>query len=116
MSTTQDAISVPQVFTGALQVQTGTFFYGYETNPSEWNLDKGIGRRSFDAEIKFPQPFTTPPTVMIALSGLDASNGAGTRVAVASSDVTQLDFEVVATTWADSVVAQVWGTWIAIGQ
>lgn len=113
MSTTQDAVAVPQLFAAPQVVQTGTFHYGYLQDSEEWNLHQKAGK--FDAEIKFPTPFTTAPTVMIALTGLDSSNGFNTRVVVTSGDVTTLDFEVVVKTWSDSILYGVWGTWIALG-
>ena len=115
MSTTQDAVAVPQLFTGTQQVQTGTFYYGYAQNPGEWFLSQGSGPRKFDAEIKFPQPFATTPTVMIAMTGVDADHNFNTRITVVSSDVTAADFEVIASAWADSIIYSVWGSWIAIG-
>jgi hypothetical protein len=99
---------------GAPTVQTGTFFYGYGQNPGEWTLNKGTGERLFDAEIKFPVPFTAPPVVMISLTGLDSQGGRNTRVIIASQDVTAYDFEVLVRTWDDSIVYSVYGTWIAI--
>lgn len=115
MSTTQDAIAVPQVFAATQAIQSGTFYYGFLTNPTEWNLDKGSGDREFDAEIKFPRPFVGTPTVVLTLTGLDASNTANTRVTIVSRDVTPADFEVLVHTWSDSKVYSVWGSWIAYG-
>ena len=115
MSTTQAAVPATQVISTPTIVQAGTFIYGYNNNPGEWHLDQGSGERLFDAEIKFAQPFSSPPTVVIALTGLDSSGSANTRVVLSSGDVTPMDFEIVVKTWADSLVYTVWGTWTAFG-
>jgi H-type lectin domain-containing protein len=111
-----DTIPTPQVFTGTQVIQTGVFYYGYAANPGEWHLNTGLGRRTFDGEIKFPQPYASPPQVTVSLTGLDTGNVANTRVTIEAQDVTAADFEVLVNTWADSVVYSVWGSWIAVGQ
>jgi hypothetical protein len=105
----------PKLVATTSVVQTGTFYYGYVQNPTEWHLNTGSGPRTFDAEIKFPTPYASPPVVMIAMTGLDSGGNPNTRITLTSGDVTSADFEIVASTWSDSIVYSVFGTWIAIG-
>ncbi|HEV7586750.1 MAG TPA: H-type lectin domain-containing protein [Longimicrobium sp.] len=95
-----------------MQIQAGTVSYGYGT--SGWTLNIGSGARSFTTpDITFPTAFSTPPTMIVALYGVDAGNSANLRLTVATADIEASEFNVVFNTWADSVIYTVWVSWIA---
>ena len=94
-------------------IQTREHQFGYATAPG-WTLNTGSGFRQFRSpDIKFNPPFTTPPTVALALSGIDGDRTTNLRVQLEASDVEADEFNVIVTTWDDSLVHQVWVTWIA---
>jgi hypothetical protein len=97
-----------------MQIQAGTVGYGYTTPGINWTLASGSGARSFTSpDIAFPTAFSTTPTVIVALYGVDAANSANLRLTVATADVETGEFNVVFNTWADSVIYTVWVSWIA---
>lgn len=68
-------------------MQIGTFNFSQYTDPAEWRLNSGTGDRRFHVTIKFPEPFTTPPRVAVALTGVDASNTTNLRVVMEVLDI-----------------------------
>lgn len=75
----------------------------------------GSGPRNRVVHVDFPRPFDTKPTVVVAMSGLDAaSNSASSvRISVSAQNVTERGFDVNFHTWADS---RIWSTsvmWVA---
>jgi hypothetical protein len=94
-------------------MQTGTVSLNYETHAAEWKLDSGSGERRFRTSIKFPDSFTAPPRVAVALAGVDAGNSANLRVYLTTADVGVDEFDVIVTTWDDSSVYGVNVVWIA---
>lgn len=94
-------------------MQTGTFHFDELTNPREWRLSSGTGDRTFRATIKFPEPFTGPPKLAVALTGVDFSNSAGSRIMIGAEDIEAHEFDLVVNTWDDTVIHGVSGVWIA---
>ena len=75
----------------------------------------GSGPRNRIVHVDFPRPFATKPTVIVAMSGLDAaSNSASSvRISISAQNVTERGFDVNFHTWADS---RIWSTsviWVA---
>jgi hypothetical protein len=94
-------------------IQTRVHQFGYATAP-DWNLNTGSGmRRWHSPDIKFQPPFTNPPTIALALSGIEGEQTTSLRVHLDTLDVEADEFNIVISTWDDSVVRQVWVTWIA---
>ncbi len=95
-----------------MKVQSGSaqLFSHYERDYM-WT---GNGPRTLTAHIAFPAPFRCAPQVMVTLSGLDASHGNNTRVLVSAKEIFADHFDVEVATWADTKLAAVWVSWIAI--
>jgi H-type lectin domain-containing protein len=92
----------------------GTFYYGYAENGSAWTLNSGNGGRAFTAPVSFGgMEFSNPPTVVCALSGMDAGNQANLRVLLTPLNVTTSGFTLQVSVWADTVLFSVWGMWYA---
>ena len=85
-------------------MQTGTFHFDEATNPSQWRLSSGTGERDFRATIKFPEAFTSPPKLAVALTGVDFSNSAGSRIMIYAEDIETHEFDLVIHTWADTQI------------
>ena len=79
-------------------MQTGTFHFDEVTNAGEWRFSSGTGDRKFRATIKFPEPFTSPPKLAVALSGVDFSNTAGSRIWIEAQDIEAHEFDLVVNT------------------
>jgi len=97
-----------------MAIQAGTVSYGYLSPGIIWNLNSGSGERIFTSpDIRFPTPFSTKPTIIVALYGVDAGNGANLRLTVTTSDVEPEEFNAEFKTWGDSVIYTVWVSWMA---
>jgi len=94
-------------------LQTGTFHFDEATNRSQWGLNSGTGERDFRTTIKFPEVFTSPPKLAVALTGVDFSNSANSRILIYAEDIEAHEFDLVVHTWDDTKIAGVSGVWIA---
>jgi len=93
-------------------IQTGVARFDAQMNG--WNLSTGTGVRSFlTPDIAFQPPFSAPPTLVLALSGIDSEHGANLRVALQPSDVEAEEFNIIISTWDDTVLYGVTVIWIA---
>lgn len=94
-------------------ILTGVEWYCVAKTPG-WNLSSGSGERVFrSADIKFGSPFTAPPTVHLALGGVDITGGV--RVTLQEFDVEPGEFNIQIGTWDDTAIHQLWVRWIAFG-
>jgi hypothetical protein len=92
----------------------GTFYFGYVENPGAWTLHEGSGPRTFTAPVGFgATKFSNPPTVVCALSGVDAGHQANLRVTLVPTDVAPDGFTLQVNVWADTILYSVWGMWHA---
>jgi hypothetical protein len=99
---------------GTVKIEAGTV--QFRPDSPDWNLHEGTGPRRFQSpDIRFHEAFTTPPTVVVAIASLDTEHQANTRVVVYTADVEADEFNIRIQTWDDSLVYQVWVTWIAFG-
>jgi hypothetical protein len=92
-----------------IAIGTENVFVDYPNGPM-WT---GNGPRQSTKAIKFKYPFTCKPQVVAAISLLDASNQANTRVSVECQAVTTNGFTAVVKTWADTKLAAVSIAWTA---
>lgn len=109
----------PTIDTGSfiansLQIQTGETSNGYLENP-DWILRTGTGTRTYRVAVTFNSPFPVAPKVSLALRGQDVGVATNHRLVLTSENITVNGFDMVITTWADTVVYGVWATWTAIG-
>lgn len=86
-----------------------------DLNAEGWSLNAGTGVRTHIIFVTFQKPFETVPSVVLALSGYDASVGKdGTvRVALKTEKITREGLVIKVQTWADSRVGAVYGSWMA---
>lgn len=76
----------------------------------------GSGDRERRKKVKFDTPFATPPAVQVAISLWDMDTNAAIRAEIFADNVTEERFEIVFRTWADSRVARLRASWMAIGE
>lgn len=93
-------------------MQSGVVHLGVDTHG--WNLHAGSDRRDFiSPDIPFPRPFGAPPTVIVAVSGIDSEHSTNLRVFADVTDVENDEFNIHLFTWGDTLIYSVQLTWIA---
>ncbi len=93
-------------------IQTGTAWYSVQT--PGWNLHVGTGPRSFRTpDISFQPQFPAPPTVVLAIGGVDSEHVTNLRATLQAYDIEPEEFSIEIGTWGDSAIYQLWVTWIA---
>ena len=97
-----------------LTFQKGSFSSNYTSD--DWILHKGEGPRVCKLFIQFDTPFLSAPTVIVNLTGVDASTDHGLRVSLKVDKVSVTGFLVKIETWEDSKLNGVEGTWFAISK
>ena len=97
-----------------LTFQKGTFSSNYASD--DWILNKGDGPRACKLFIQFDTPFTSAPTVIVNLTGVDAPTEHGLRVSLKVDKVSVSGFVLKIETWEDSRLNGVEGTWFAISK
>lgn len=104
-----------------LGIQKGDF--SASVNSEGWTLQAGFGDRFYREIVTFDQGFTSPPVVILSLTGFDATTdkdpealqkAEAIRVHVKATRVTSAGFVIELKTWGESKVGAVWGSWIAI--
>jgi len=121
-SLTQQIVNLQSQINNIEQVDSG-MFSGDGGNTPNWasSVYDGIGLRSFTQHVKFNKSFSKSPNVTVALYYLDETPSSDAfapkniQVGVAATNITNLGFDIVVSTWA---TAKLWGagvTWQAHG-
>lgn len=88
-------------------------FSDYESDGEMWT---GEGERTRRHSIRFEERFRVEPAVHCALSMWDIDSGTNARVEVSAEHITEIGFDVVFRTWADTHIARARVRWMAIGE
>lgn len=97
----------------AQPVQNGEFAAGVDSEG--WSLNGGTGKRNHIVFVRFTGPFAALPEVHLSLAAFDgasASDG-NLRVALRAENITRDGFVLKISTWGESRIAGVRGTWLA---
>lgn len=96
-------------------VDQGTFelFSDFADGGEMWT---GSGARERRRRIAFSEPFSDVPSVHLTLALWDIDSGANIRADLQADNVRPDSFEMVFRTWADTRVARVRMSWMAIGE
>ncbi|WP_289149609.1 H-type lectin domain-containing protein [uncultured Salipiger sp.] len=76
----------------------------------------GSGTRERRKAVRFSEAFRGPPSVQVSLSLWDMDQSANIRADIFAENITESGFELVFRTWADTRVARVRMSWLAIGE
>jgi hypothetical protein len=95
-----------------LPIQSGELSKNRGNNP-DWGLHEGFGRRTYSAHITFSQSFSAVPIVRVSLRGADVDHERNFRLDVWAENVTRDGFDLVYSTWHDSIVYGATATWVA---
>lgn len=87
-------------------------FSDFENDGEMWS---GNGPRERRVTVKFRAEYRDEPSVHISMSLLDIATGPSIRADIAAENITEIGFDVVFRTWADSRVARIRVSWMAIG-
>lgn len=99
---------------GAIGVDQGTtpLFSHVECNGEMWT---GEGDREIRCTIPFSTAFRAPPAVHLSLALFDLDQMTNPRAELRAEAVTETGFEAVFHTWADTRIARITVSWMAIG-
>lgn len=97
-------------------IQKGDF--SASVNSEGWSLTAGSGDRTHIEFISFDKPFDAPPTVLVSLTGCDATADAGgsVRVHLSVDKITKVGCIIKVKTWGSSKVGAVFGSWLAFSK
>jgi hypothetical protein len=85
-------------------IQTGVVGLGQDS-AGDRNLSTGSGMGEFQSvDIPFDPRFPAPPTVVLALSGIDSDHVTNVRVELYPQDVQREEFNIVVRTWDDTAL------------
>jgi len=102
------------MFSAALaQTNMTTGKYSANSTSKGYTLDKNSGERSYLIEIAFSKPYEAKPIVLLTVTMVDSDKGSNTRYSVEPVSISRDGFTVKITTWGDSKLFGVAGTWIA---
>ncbi len=93
------------------QVQTGKFLANSST--ANYTLDKNSGDRSVTIEVTFDKPFDKKPTVVVGVSMLDSDVKANVHYNLEATAVSRDGFTLKISTWGDSKLFGIGGSWVA---
>ena len=101
-------------FTGAVGIDQGArvLFYDVRDGGAMW---QGSGPREVRQLQEFEVPFLNPPAVTVGVAMWDIDHNVNSRVDIAAENITETGFEIVLRTWADSRIARIRASWMAIG-
>lgn len=101
-------------FSSALaQTQMATGKFSANSSSQGYTLDKNSGERSHTIEIAFPKPFDIKPTVVVAVTMLDADKASNVRYSVEPVSISRDGFTVKISTWGDTKILGIGGSWVA---
>jgi hypothetical protein len=83
------------------------------TNSSLAKNNADIGTRSFVTDILFVVPYTTIPSVSVALTGMSTSNKSNERINIYADNITPTGFKLNIQTWSNSYVGKANVSWMA---
>lgn len=83
-----------------------------ENNGPMW---AGSGKRWARAVVEFTEPFSSPPTVQLSISVIDADCSRNLRLDLHAEDVSETGFTAVSHTWSDTRIGRLQVNWTAIG-
>lgn len=92
--------------------------FAADVNSEGWSLNSGTGARNHIVFVRFPKPFSEKPSVLLSLTSIDGApaRDGNVRVTLKADNVTRDGFVVKISTWGDSRLAGIEGSWLASGR
>jgi len=98
------------------QSKMATGKFSASSTSQGYTLDKNTGERSHLIEITFPKPFDSKPTVVLGVTMVDADKGSNVRFSVEPVSISRDGFTVKISTWGDTKVYGLGGSWMAYSE
>jgi hypothetical protein len=97
----------------AQQLTQGSFSANVDSEG--WSLNAGAGMRHHIVFVRFTTPFAKQPAIVLAVTTIDGApaRDGNVRVAVKADNVSRDGFVVKISTWGESRIAGIEGTWLA---
>ena len=114
--TTQALVLGCLIFTLAdLQAQTKIQSGSWSVNQSVpgYSLDNNIGERSVTLDIHFAEPFAKKPKIILTITQLDSDKDVNLRYKPEAISISRDGFTLKVSTWADSKIFSLSGSWLA---
>ncbi len=96
-----------------IQQGSHVLFSDYEDDGVMWAK---TGPRAIRYAVAFREPFISPPAVSVGISMWDLDQKTNQRADISADNITEVGFDLVFKTWADTRVARIRADWMAIGQ
>lgn len=88
-------------------------FSDYESGGEMWT---GEGERARRHSVRFGERYLIAPAVHCSLSMWDIDSSTNSRVEVSAENISEIGFDVVLRTWADTHIARARVRWMSIGE
>ena len=88
-------------------------FSDFKDDGEMWS---GTGPREVRHKVTFSQPFRKPPTVQVGISMWDMDQKTNMRADISAVNITTDGFDILFSTWADTRIARIRASWMAIGE
>lgn len=88
-------------------------FSDFEDDGPMWT---GTGPRESRTRITFSEKFRNTPAVQVSISMWDLDNRTNLRADLSADNIDVEGFDIVFKTWADTRVARLRASWIAMGE
>lgn len=106
-----------------VQVQTGIVEIHKDKMGDLWDVEQNHCPRGREGQrgelsgrVKFPEPFLSPPQVLLALSALDLASDRNVRIRAVTSKVDEEGFDYLLYTWCNTRVWWIRASWIAVAE
>jgi hypothetical protein len=99
---------------GQVKVQSGT--WGASSSTEGYTLAENKGDRSITIQVNFLDPFENKPDVVLGLTLLDATSEKNLRYKVVALSVSRDAMTIKVSTWEDTKIFGIAGSWIAHGE
>jgi len=89
--------------------------FAADVSSEGWSLNTGSGTRQHIVFVRFSKAFVEMPAIVLSLTAVDGApaHDGNVRVALKADNITRDGFVVRISTWGDSRVAGIEGTWLA---
>lgn len=94
-----------------IQILSGKFSANSST--PQYTLDKNSGERSFSIEVNFDKPFDKKPKVVLSITMIDVDTKTNVRYNVEAISISRDNFTIKITTWSETKIYGIAGSWIA---
>lgn len=92
-------------------MESGSFVAN--TNTKGYTLDKNTGERTVLVEVNFSKPFNIKPQVLLSITNCDLDTQTNVRYSVEATSISRDGFVVKITTWSNTKIYSIGGTWLA---